>query len=73
MSMKCPSLSLLINFCLNSVLLAIRMATPVCFLGLFAWKIFFLFLYSVVMFIFGVEVGFLYAAEEWILYLHPFC
>ena len=29
----------LINFGLKSILLDIRMATPVCFLGPFAWKI----------------------------------
>ena len=38
MSIKCPSPSLLIDFSLKSVLLDIRMATPACFLGLFAWK-----------------------------------
>ena len=40
MSMKCPSLSLLIDFSLKSILLDIRMATPACFLGPFAWKTF---------------------------------
>ena len=38
MSIKCPSPSLLIDFSLKSVLLDIRMATPTCFLGPFAWK-----------------------------------
>ena len=38
MSIKCPSPSLLIDFSLKSVLLDIRMATPACFLGPFAWK-----------------------------------
>ena len=41
MSMKCPSLSLLINFGWKSILLDIRMAAPVCFLVQFAWKTFF--------------------------------
>ena len=40
MSIKCPSQSLLIDFSLKSVLLDIRMATPPCFLGPFAWKTF---------------------------------
>ena len=40
MSMKCPSPSLLIDFSLKSILLDIRMATPPCFLGPFAWKTF---------------------------------
>ena len=40
MSMKCPFLSLLIDFSLKSTLLDIRMATPACFLGPFAWKTF---------------------------------
>ena len=40
MSIKCPSPSLLIDFSLKSVLLDIRMATPACFLGPFAWKTF---------------------------------
>ena len=39
--MKCPSLSLLISFSLKSILLDIKMATPACFLGPFAWNIFF--------------------------------
>ena len=38
--MKCPSLSLLIDFSLKSTLLDIRMATPARFLGPFAWKTF---------------------------------
>ena len=40
MSMKCPSPSLLIDYSLKSILLDIRMATPACFLGPFAWKTF---------------------------------
>ena len=39
MNMKCLS-SLLINFNLKSILLAIRIATPSCSLGPFDWKIF---------------------------------
>ena len=39
-NMKCPSLSLLIDFSLKSVLLDIRIATPACFLGSFDWYIF---------------------------------
>ena len=40
-NMKCPSLSLLINFSLRFILLDIRIATPACFLGPFDWNIFF--------------------------------
>ena len=40
MSMKCPSPSLMIDFSLKSILLDIRMSTPACFLGPFAWKTF---------------------------------
>ena len=36
--MKYPSLSLLIYFSLKSILLAIRIAAPACFLGPFDWK-----------------------------------
>ena len=39
-NMKYPSPSLLINLCLKPILLDIRMATPACFLGPFAYKIF---------------------------------
>jgi hypothetical protein len=38
MSMKCPSPTLLIYFASKSTLLDIRMASPACILGLFAWK-----------------------------------
>ena len=41
MSMQCPSPSFLITFGWKSILLDIRMATPACFLGPFAWKLFF--------------------------------
>jgi hypothetical protein len=51
MCMRYLFASLLISFGSNSLLLDIRMATPVCFLGLSAWKCFFpalclLFLFS---------------------------
>ena len=39
-NMKCPSLSLLIDFSLKSILLDVRIATPVCFLGPFDRKFF---------------------------------
>ena len=39
-NMKCPSVSLLIDFTWKSILLDIRKATPACFLGPFDWKIF---------------------------------
>ena len=42
MSVKCTFLSLLVTLVCQLVLLDIRMATPVCVLGLFAWKTFFL-------------------------------
>jgi hypothetical protein len=41
MSMKCPSLSFLITLGWKSILFDIRMATPACFFGPFAWKIVF--------------------------------
>ena len=41
MSKKCPSLYFLITFRWKSTLFDIRMATPACFLGPFAWKVFF--------------------------------
>ena len=39
-NMKCPSSSILIDFTFKSILLAIRIATPSCFLCPFDWKIF---------------------------------
>ena len=71
--MKCPSLSLLIDCSLNSILLDTRIATPACLLGPFDWKNFPPTLCSEVMSIFEVEVCFLYVAEEWILVLYPIC
>ena len=41
MSIKCPSSSILITFGWKSIKFNIRMATPACFLGSFAWKIVF--------------------------------
>ena len=40
MSKKCPSLSFLITFGWKFTLFDIRIATPACFLGPFAWKFF---------------------------------
>ena len=60
--MKCSSLSLLIAFSLKSILLAIRIATPACFLGPHDWKKIPT-LYFELMSVFEVEVCFLYAAE----------
>ena len=40
MNIKCPSSYLLDTFSLKSVLLAIRIATPACFLGPFYRKVF---------------------------------
>ena len=40
-SMKCPSLSFFITLGWKLILFYIRMATPACFLGQFAWKIVF--------------------------------
>jgi hypothetical protein len=45
MSMKCPSLALLITLDLKSILLNIRIAIPAYFLDSFAWKPFFSSLY----------------------------
>ena len=66
--MKYPFLTLFIDFHLKPILLDIRVATPACFLDPFDWKISFSTLYSEVMSVFEVEVCFLYAAEEWILF-----
>ena len=71
--MKCPSLSLLIGFSLKSILLDIRIATPVCFLGPFGLEIFFLTLYSEAMSVFEAEVCFMYAADGWILFSYIIC
>ena len=38
--LKCPSLSLFIDFSLKSILLDIRIATQACFLGSFDWNFF---------------------------------
>jgi hypothetical protein len=67
---KCPSPFL--GLILKSILLAVRMDTPACFLGPFAWEIFFPYLYSEVMSVFDVDVCFLCAADRWILFSHPF-
>ena len=66
MNMKCPSSSPLTNFSLQSISLGIRIATP-------DWKIFSHPLTLRLMSVFVVEVHFLYAAEEWILFLYPVC
>ena len=71
--MKCPSLSLLLDFSLKSILLDIRVATPACFLDPYDWKKIFPTLYSEVMSVFEAEMCFLYAAEGWILVLYPMC
>ena len=66
--MKCPSLSLLVDFSLKSILLDIRIAIPACFLGLSDWKFFPPTLYSVVMSVFEFEVCLLYRVDGWILF-----
>jgi hypothetical protein len=55
--------SVLISFCLNSVLLDTKMATPACFLCSFAWNVFFPILYSVVISILDLNMYFLDGAE----------
>ena len=72
-NMKCPSLSLLIDFSLKSILLDIRIAIPACFLGPFDWNIFFPTLYSEMISVFEVEMCFLYTEEGWILFSYPIC
>lgn len=57
----CPSPTLLIDFGLKYILLDIKLATLACFLGSFAWKIFFNPLLSGNVY-FDIEVYFLYAA-----------
>ena len=59
MSKKCPSLSLLTDFSLKSILLDSRIATPTCFLGPFDWKTFFQ-PFTQVMSVFEIKVYFLY-------------
>ena len=52
----------------------IKMATLACFIGPFAYSIFFYhFFPSEVMSIFDVKVCFLDAAEGWALFFNPFC
>ena len=58
MSIKCPSLSLLIGFSLKSILLDIMIATPACFLGSFDWENTFQTLYFEVISVFEDEVYF---------------
>ena len=62
MSIKCPSPSLLVDFCLKSILLDIRITIPACFLGPVDWKTFPT-LYSEVISVFEVEVCFLHTAK----------
>jgi hypothetical protein len=71
MSIKCPSLSLLIIFSLKSILIDIRIAIPTCFLRYICLENLFPTLYTEVMPIFDVEVM-LNAAEKQILFLHLF-
>jgi hypothetical protein len=71
MSIKYPSWSCLITFGWTSVLLDIRIVTPACFLGQFAWKTFFSALYCEVVSGFVTNVCFLYAAKCWILLMQP--
>ena len=59
----------LINFGWKSILSAIRMATPACFMGPFAWINFFPAFYFDVVTVFDTEVCFLYDAKCWV----PFC
>ena len=70
--MECPSLSILIDFRLKSILLAIRIAVPASFLGLFDWY-FFPTLYSEMMSVTEVDMYFLSEEEGWILFLCPIC
>jgi hypothetical protein len=72
-SMQHPFSSLLTSFHLKPMLLDIKIATPACFLGLFAGNIFFPPLHPKVMSILYFKVYFLVAAEHWILFSHPFC
>ena len=72
-SMKCPSLSLLVNFGLKSILLDIRMTTAHLFLRSIYLENLFPTLYGEVMTIFDVEVCFLDAKEGYVFFSHPFC
>ena len=71
MRMKYPSLYPLFNYGWKCILLYIRMAAPACFLD--SLENFFPAFYFEVVSIFIAEVCFLYAAEWWILFSHPFC
>ena len=54
----------------------IRMATPACFFGPFAWKIVFqpfTLRYVSVVCVFDTEVHFLYATKCWVLFMYPVC
>ena len=61
-NMKLPSLSVLIDFSMKSILLDIGVAIPAYFLGAFDWYNFST-LYSETMTIFESEMCFLYAEE----------
>ena len=71
MSKKCPSLSFLITFGWKFTLFDIRIATPACFLGPFAWKFFFPTFYSEIVSVFVSDMSFLYEAKCWILFMYP--
>ena len=55
---------------IESTLFHIRMATPACFLGQFAWKIVFQ-PFTEEVSVFATEVYFLYAAICWVLITYP--
>jgi hypothetical protein len=55
----------------ESILFGIKMATPACFLGPFAWKI--PTFYSEVVSAFVTELLFLFAAKCWVLFMYPVC
>jgi hypothetical protein len=69
MSMKYPSLSFLITIGLKSIFINSRMATPSFFLGTICLENCFPALYSEVVSVFIPEVGFLYAAKCWVLFM----
>ena len=66
--MKCPSLSFVITTGWKTILFDIRMATPDFFLIPFPWKIVF-HSFNLRESIFVTEVGFLYAANCWVLFM----
>ena len=73
MSIMFPSVSFFMTFGLKYILSDIRIATTVFFPGTNCLETSFPAFYSEVVFLFDTEMGFLYAAKCWALFLNPVC